>query len=72
MDYADIEDKLLVARLYSVSNSYISLQYQAAQKANSECRAPQQFKVVFTSDRFREHDNVTFYYMVSVSKTFKL
>lgn len=64
MDYIDIDDKLLVIRLFSQSNNYISLQTQAVEKEDNECRAPQQIKVIFTTDRFREHDNVTFYYMV--------
>lgn len=56
-----------MARLYSPSNSYIALQHQVVDKLEEDCRPPEQFKVLFTTDRFKEDDNITFYYMVSFS-----
>jgi hypothetical protein len=63
LNHTNIGDSLLVVRLYSPSSTYVMLS-QIHPLEVSKCRSVQQFTVQYTTDRVKEHENITFYYMV--------
>ncbi|CAH1996552.1 unnamed protein product [Acanthoscelides obtectus] len=67
LNHTEVGDSALVVRLHSLSNSYIYLHQDTAEKAENECRSPEHYKVFFTTDEMEENENVTFYFMVKTS-----
>lgn len=53
-----------VERLHSSSGSYIKL--EEIEEEQNTCRSFQHFDVHFTTDRLRNQENLTFYYMVRI------
>lgn len=64
LNFTNIEDNLLVVRLYSPSLTYIMIDQTNSNNLN-KCKSIQQFVIQYTTDKLKEHENVTFFYMVS-------
>ncbi|XP_076257908.1 alpha-1-macroglobulin-like isoform X1 [Rhynchophorus ferrugineus] len=61
----NIEDSLLVVRLYSLSSSYISIIKDF--EINETCPIHHHYRILYTADNFQEGENVTFYYMIKTN-----
>ncbi|XP_044745841.1 pregnancy zone protein-like [Coccinella septempunctata] len=62
LNHTLIGDSLLVVRIYSSLNDYILLRPNIA--LNKQCAPTQQILVIYTTDRLRNNDNVTFYSVI--------
>ncbi|XP_063921503.1 pregnancy zone protein-like isoform X2 [Zophobas morio] len=67
LSYSDVADNLLVVRMYSPSGTYIKLESVRPLEI-SKCRSVQQFYVEYTTNKFKENENLTFYYMIKTSQ----
>lgn len=61
----NIEDSFLAVRLYSPTSSYIYIERDT--NINKTCDTPFQYKILYTTDHFKEGENITFYYMVKIN-----
>ncbi|KAK9891011.1 hypothetical protein WA026_013344 [Henosepilachna vigintioctopunctata] len=62
LNHTLIGDSLLVIRVYSLSNDFIIL--KPNNNLNKQCGATQQLMVVYTTDKLRRRENVTFFSVV--------
>lgn len=62
LNHTLIGDSLLVVRIYSSLNDYILLRPNIVM--NKICRPIQQILVIYTTDKLRESENVTFYSII--------
>ncbi|XP_044265167.1 alpha-2-macroglobulin-like isoform X2 [Tribolium madens] len=61
LNFSNIIDNFLVVRLFSPSLTYITIDQIHHSNA---CKSVQQFAIQYTTEKLKEHENVTFFYMV--------
>nr|XP_008195453.1 PREDICTED: pregnancy zone protein [Tribolium castaneum] len=70
LNFTNIVDNFLVVRLFSPSLTYITIDQI---HHSNNCKSIQQFAVQYTTEKLKEHENVTFFYMIkSRGQIFKL